>query len=112
MPYKEPDTTDPMMFVGVALPGGPEVTQDMAYAFAEEFARLGYSEEKILHLFRTPFYRGAHGAYASLGEDAIQTIVRECVDIWGRIRHVDQETENGLIPPGSIQTETPGTSAQ
>ena len=32
MPYKEPDATDPMMFVGTALPGGPEVTQDMAYA--------------------------------------------------------------------------------
>ena len=105
MPYKDPDATDPMMFVGVEAPGGPEATRDMAYAFAEEFARLGHSEEKVLDLFRTPFYRAAHNAYVALGDLEIQKIVRECISIWGRIRHVDQDTENGLIPPESISLE-------
>lgn len=92
MPYDKPDGTDPMMFTGVVLPGNPEVTQDMAYTFAEEFARLGYSEEKILHLFQTPFYRGAHGAYQALGETAIRKIVRECIGIWGRMRFADRDS--------------------
>lgn len=95
MPYDKPEATDPMMFMGVALPGDEGVTRDMAYTFAEEFARLGHSEEKILQLFRTPFYRGAHGAYQALGEEAVRKIVRECVGVWGRVRFVDRDTVPG-----------------
>ena len=102
MPYGDPDATDPMAFVGVALPGGAEAARDMAYVFAEEFARLGYSVERILRLFHTPFYRGAHSAYRALGAEAVREIVRECVGVWGRVRFVDREAEQrgeGLIPP-------------
>ncbi|MBI2504076.1 MAG: hypothetical protein HYW07_12690, partial [Candidatus Latescibacteria bacterium] len=47
MPYHEPDATDPMLFVGVTLPGDIEATRDMAYVFAEEFARLGHPAAQI-----------------------------------------------------------------
>jgi|SRR5215510_2629798 len=91
MPYDDPDPQDPMMLVGVSLPADPEADRDMAFAFAEEFARLGYAGRQIVALFREPFYAGAHGAYLRLGEAEIQTIVNETLAVWGRVRPVDRE---------------------
>ena len=91
MPYDDPDPQDPMMLVGVALPADPEADRDMAYAFAEEFARLGYGARQIISLFREPFYAGAHGAYRRLGEAEIRRIVNETVAVWGRGRAVDRD---------------------
>ena len=88
MPYDDPDPSDPEMLVGVMLPSGPEAMRDMAYVFAEEFARMGYGREQILSLFRNPFYAGAHGAYRALGPDAVAAIVDECVAVWGRAKPV------------------------
>ena len=98
MPYKEPDPTDPNMLVGVLLPAGAEATRDMAYVFAEEFTRLGYTREQLLWLFKNPFYGGAHGAYQALGETEILAIVDECVNVWGRARITVQDVEP---PPSS-----------
>jgi hypothetical protein len=80
----EPD--DPMELVGVILPADAEAVRDMAYVFAEEFARLGFDQEQIMRLFQHPFYAGAHQAYGALGEEAIRTIVAECTQVWGRVR--------------------------
>jgi hypothetical protein len=93
MPYSDPDPTDPTQLVGVLLPGGPETMREMAYTFAEEFARMGYGQEQILRLFRTPFYAGAHGAYRFLGAGETAAIVAECVAVWGRLRPVDRVRE-------------------
>ena len=84
MPFKDPDPTDPNMLVGVMLPADAEATRDMAYVFAEEFARMGYGREQLLWLFKNPFYGGAHGAYQALGETEILAIIDECVNVWGR----------------------------
>lgn len=89
MPYDDPDVDDPQELVGVMLPGSPEATREMAYVFAEEFARLGHSRDQILLMFRRPFYAGAHAAYQALGAEAISQIVDECVQVWGRVRAVD-----------------------
>ena len=86
MPFEDPDPTDPNMLVGVMLPADAEATRDMAYVFAEEFARLGYTREQLLWLFKNPFYGGAHGAYRALGENAILSIVDECLNAWGQAR--------------------------
>ncbi len=88
MPYDDPDPTDPTMLVGVVLPAAAEAMRDMAYVFAEEFARMGFDANGILRLFREPFYAGAHQAYRTLGEGAVQGIVEECAAIWGRQRKV------------------------
>jgi hypothetical protein len=88
MPYDDPDPTDPQMLVGVVLPAGEEVMRDMAYVFAEEFARMGFDAKALLDLFRNPFYAGAHQVYKSLGEDAVQVIVEECLAVWGRQRRM------------------------
>jgi hypothetical protein len=86
MPSKDPDPTDPNMLVGVVLPADAEATRDMAYVFAEEFARMGYTREQLLWLFKNPFYGGAHGAYRSLGESETLSIIDECLNAWGQAK--------------------------
>ena len=85
MPFKDPDPTDPNMLVGVILPADAEATREMAYVFAEEFARMGYSREQLLWLFKNPFYGGAHGAYRTLGEQETLIIIDECLNVWGNV---------------------------
>jgi hypothetical protein len=82
VPYSDPDPTDPHVLIGVALPAGTETTREMAWVFAEEFARLGLSARRILGLFRSPFYAGAHRALRILGEAEVTAIVNECVSVW------------------------------
>jgi hypothetical protein len=86
MPFDDPDPADPTVLVGVALPAALEATRDMAWVFAEEFARLGHDAAQILRLFRSPFYAGAHDAWRRLGEPEVITIIDECVGVFGRRR--------------------------
>jgi len=88
VPYHEPDPSDPNVLVGVSLPGDEETTREMAFAFAEEFALLGFDEERLLNVFRTPDYQGAYRAYLLLGEDEIRRIVLEATKVFGRFRVV------------------------
>ena len=93
MPYDDPDLTDPQELVGVVLSGGSEDMREMAYVFAEEFARMGHDAPQILRLFQNPFYAGAHGAYRTLGHDATVAIIDECVGVWGCVRPVDRDAK-------------------
>jgi hypothetical protein len=107
MPYKDPDPSDPNVLVGVVLPAEKETMQDMAYAFAEEYALLGYDSEGLFRVFQNPFYAAAHQAYRALGEEAVRKIIAECMAAWGGIRfvfkdEVDQmkrEKENSSFIP-------------
>ncbi len=92
MPYDDPDPTDPNILIGVELATDMDATIDMAYAFAEEFSRLGFKKERLMSIFRRPFYIGAHRAYLELGDEAIEKIVDECVSIWGKVRIIDRES--------------------
>src|SRR5262245_66162495 len=98
MPYKDPDPTDPNMLVGVMLPADAEATRDMAYVFAEEFARLGYTREQLLWVFKNPFYGCAHGAYRALGENETLSIIDECLNVCVSIRYASLDC--GLSIPG------------
>jgi len=101
MPYNDPHPTDPNMLVGVVLPADIEATRDMAYVFAEEFARMGYTREQLLWLFKNPFYGGAHGAYKTLGENETLAIVDECLNVWRNIRINTQDVPAVQPPPVS-----------
>ena len=83
MPYGEPDPTDPTVLVGVELPADREATREMAWVFAEEFARMGFDVGRILGLFQSPFYAGAHRALRLLSELEVTAIIEECVAVWG-----------------------------
>jgi len=84
MPYHEPDPSDPSILVGVQISGSEETELDMAYVFAEEFARLGFSEERLQALFHDPFYAAANRALQVLGEGKIRSIIQETLAVWGR----------------------------
>jgi hypothetical protein len=90
MPYDEADANDPLELVAVTLPADAEAQREMAYVFAEEFARLGYGAPQILALFRNPFYAGANAAYRMLGNEATRAIIEDCLAVWGRVRLVDR----------------------
>jgi hypothetical protein len=83
MPWDAPDPTDPEALVGVELPADLAATRDMAWIFAEEFARLGLGAPRILALFRSPFYAAAHRAHRALGDAEVTAIVAECVAVLG-----------------------------
>ena len=96
MPYNDPDPADPSILIGVSFPTDADATTDMAYVFAEEFARMGYDAERLMRLFRNPFYAGAHDAYQRLGDEAVRRIVEECVGAWGSLRVVEQDGDDAV----------------
>ena len=101
MPYDEPEFDDPHELHGVELPGDEAVTYEMAAAFAEEFAQLGYTGPQILALFRKAEYAGAHQAWTLLGEETIARLVEESVAVWGRFTCVvtDAADDNAGTQP-------------
>jgi hypothetical protein len=83
MPYDDPEPDDPHVLVGVSLPGDASATREMAEAFSDEFAQMGFDRDRILRLFRTPFYAGAHAALQLLGEAEVGRIVDESLRVFG-----------------------------
>lgn len=66
-----------MALVGVGLDHGPDdrALTEMAWCFAEEYARMGYSEDRILRLFQNPFYRGPYHILSVKGEGFVRRVV-------------------------------------
>lgn len=78
MADKEVEADDPMALVGVELPAATDAELvEMTDSFIEEFARLGWSAEKVLLMFRTPFYAAAHRIYLSKGEAFVRERIEE-----------------------------------
>jgi hypothetical protein len=101
MAYKETEPDDPMELVGVVLQANAEAMREMAYVFAEEFVRMGHDEERLLSLFKTPFYRGPHRAYRVLGEGSVRAIISECFSAWGRTRSSSIPSVSSVSSSGS-----------
>ncbi len=108
MPYHNPESGDPNMLVGVTLPGSAATTRRMAETFADEFAQLGLDLERILALYRDPFYAAPHAAWRLLGEPEIARIVDESLAFWSRHRVVVRtstkvaEASAPLVQPGGF----------
>jgi len=93
VPYDEAHADDPLELVGVPVATDLEAVREMAYTIAEEFAVLGWGEERLLKLFRTPFYSGPHRAWQLLGETQIERIVGESVAAYGGVRFVERDPQ-------------------
>ena len=104
MPYDDPDWTDPTILIGVEAPANEDSDAEMAYVFAEEFARMGFSEQRLLALFHQPFYAGAYRTLAVLGEERIRSIIRETLEIWGRFRPVIEDAVASSPPDVSLDS--------
>ena len=111
MPYKDPDPSDPNVLVGVMLPAEKETMQDMAYAFAEEYALLGYDSEGLFRVFQNPFYAGAHQAYRALGEESVRKIIAECLAAWGGIRFVFRDEAESVTAENKDSSFSPYPSS-
>lgn len=96
MPYDDPDPTDPMTLHGVAV----ETTDDaamleMAECFIEEYARLGFDANRILHMFTIRGYAGPFMAATVLGMERIRELVDAVLARWGgrRDAHLARRAE-------------------
>ena len=75
---KEFDPEDPFALVGVVLPPpSDDDLAEMGRCFVEEFARMGWSPELMLRVFRSPFYRGPHAVYHRRGEEFVRGLIRQ-----------------------------------
>ena len=95
MPYDDPEPGDPQELVGVELPGAEAVTREMAAAFADEFAQLGFTRSQMLALYRRVEYAGAHRAWRLLGDDEIARIVDDSLAVWGRFACAVRDADAG-----------------
>jgi len=71
---KEHEAEDPLELVGVQMKEGPDDQDlaEMAGCFIEEYARMGWNGERILKLFRNPFYRGPYQILRARGEEFVR----------------------------------------
>ncbi len=79
----EPD--DPMALMGVAMPTGPngdEAMATMAESLADEFLRMGYSQEQVMQMFRDPFFRMTHAIWRAWGEERVRAVVNTVARRW------------------------------
>ena len=105
MPYDDPEPDDPHLLVGVSLPGDEATTLEMAAAFADEFALMGFDRERLLLVFANPFYAGAHAASELLGDDEIARIVDESLRAYGgqRLAVKDADQDDELEVPEALR---------
>jgi hypothetical protein len=84
MPKDEFDPEDPHALVGVAVPveDGAAAQEALVRAFVEEYVRFGFEEERLLAVFRNPFYAGAHAFLRARGEEPVRALVREALARW------------------------------
>jgi len=89
MSKDEIDPEDPIEIVGTEIPGQTEAQlRDMTLCFAEEFVREGYGEEKLMSMFRTPFYQGPYLAWKQKGDDYVRAIIQEAIRMWRPSHHL------------------------
>jgi hypothetical protein len=103
MPYDDPEPDDPHLLVGVSLPGDEASTREMAAAFADEFAQMGFDRDRLLRLFANPFYAGAHAARQLLGDAEVVRIVEDSVRVYGtrRLAVVDTDSDHEPESPAA-----------
>lgn len=60
------------------VPGEPgrDHVEEMAEAFIIEFMRMRWTNERILEMFRNPFYMGPHYVYKAKGEQYVIDLIK------------------------------------
>ena len=87
MAHKEYEADDPMEMIGIQFPHQSEKElRDMALCFAEEFVREGLDQEKLLKMFKNPFYQGPYMVWEQKGDVFVQSVIDEAIKMWRPIR--------------------------
>jgi hypothetical protein len=105
MPYDDAEPDDPQVLVGVGLPADAAASREMAAAFADEFAQIGFDRDRLLRLFTNPFYAGAYAARLLLGDTAIARLVDESLRAYGgrTVEVVDAPGGDEAAAPESLR---------
>ncbi|MCP5114340.1 MAG: hypothetical protein GY953_26210 [bacterium] len=94
----EPD--DPMALMGVAMPTGPEGDEamaTMAESLADEFLRMGYSQQQVMQMFRDPFFRMTHAIWRAWGEEKVRAVVKSVARRWQSLAPEDVTEMNAAV---------------
>lgn len=84
MPFDDPDMTDPMSFHAIEVEtDNLNSLREMAVCFVEEYARMGFSAERIMALFQRNDFAGPALAYRELGSSSIAEIIEAQISLRG-----------------------------
>jgi len=70
---KPADSSDPMEFIGVGIPGGD--VDAMAECLIEEYLLMGWNDRQLMGLFTRPFFRATHQIYRARGEAQVRSLI-------------------------------------
>ena len=83
MTHKTPEPDDPLELTGVILPAEDDASlKEMAVCFVEEFLRDGWSDEKLLAMFKNPFYRGPFLVWKEKGDAFVEAVIQDVRRRW------------------------------
>ena len=75
---KAAEPTDPYQATAVRLSTpGHDGMAAMARAIVEEFVLLGWSRKRVMSIFTTPTFAGAHAVYLERGDGYVQALITE-----------------------------------
>jgi hypothetical protein len=83
-PAKTAEPDDPLELVGVPLPVDEATFDEMARTLIEEYVRDGWSDARLLTLFRSSFYAGLHVVWRRRGEPWVVAEITACRARWRR----------------------------
>ena len=93
---------DPLNLHGFEVPGNPDI---MLRMLVEEFARLGYGLDGLMHLCRDPFYHALHGIWLQLGDEELRRRMGQIFARVGvlRVRTLSAPATEELIQIGGLK---------
>ncbi len=90
-PAKVAEPDDPLELVGVPVPVDEATFDEMARCLIEEYVRDGWTDDRLLALFRSPFYAGLHVIARRRGEAWVRALIAETRRRWHRPIDVPRE---------------------
>jgi hypothetical protein len=81
---KDAEPDDPLELIGVPVPVDEATFDEMARCLVEEYVRDGWSDERLLPLFRSPFYAGLHVVWVRRGEPWVRALIGDVRMQWHR----------------------------
>lgn len=79
MPKDEFVAEDPLELVGMVMPGEVGQLERMAETIVEEYARMGWDEQRLFTLFIHPLFMATHRIYLQKGEAYVKSLIdRTC----------------------------------
>lgn len=83
-PAKAAEADDPLELVAVGVAVDEATFDEMAACFVEEYVRDGWTDQRLLSLFRSPYYAGLHVIWLRRGEPWVRDLLARTRSRWRR----------------------------